>query len=109
MSEASRSPIPLVDIRAFIDGERAGARKVVEAVDRACREIGFLMVTGHQMPADLIRETHRVTRQFFSLPIDEKLRYRVTPERYRGYVPCASEGLAYSLDSETPPTCAKAW
>ncbi len=103
MSAIGRSSVPLVDVGPFLDGDRAGAQAVVEAVDRACREIGFLIVTGHRVPPELMRETQAVTRRFFDLPLDEKLRYRVTPERYRGYVPCASEGLAYSLDNDTPP------
>ncbi len=102
-TDGIQSSVPLVDVRLFLDGDRRAGSRVVEAVDRACREIGFLMITGHQVPAELIEQTHRIARQFFSLPIEEKLRSSVTPERYRGYVPPASEGFAYSLDSDTPP------
>ena len=102
-TNGSRSPIPLIDIGPFLDGDRDGGARVVEAVDRACREIGFLMITGHRVPATLIDQTHAIARRFFGLPLEEKMRWAVTPERYRGYVACASEGLAYSLDSDTPP------
>jgi len=102
-TDRNHSPVPLIDIGPFLDGERKAGSRVVESVDRACREIGFLMITGHRVPAELMDETHAIVRRFFGRPLDEKMRWSVTPERYRGYAPCSSEGLAYSLDSDTPP------
>ena len=40
---------------------------------------------------------------YFDRPLEEKLRLRMPPDRYRGYISLGSEALAYSLDEESPP------
>jgi isopenicillin N synthase-like dioxygenase len=95
--------IPLIDISPFLQGSDAGRRAVARAVDAACAEIGFLLVSGHGVPPALVDEMRRVSAAFFDRPLEEKLRYRMPPDRYRGYIAYGNEALAYSLDEKTPP------
>jgi isopenicillin N synthase-like dioxygenase len=53
-----------------------GSDSVVDDVRRACEEIGFLIVTGHGVDAALVAEMDSVSRDFFDLPVDEKLELR---------------------------------
>jgi len=39
--------VPLIDLTAYRRGDVAGTQALAEAVDRANREIGFLIVAGH--------------------------------------------------------------
>ena len=39
--------VPVIDIAPYRTGEEAGRRQVATAVDRACRDIGFLVISGH--------------------------------------------------------------
>ncbi len=95
--------IPLIDISPFLKGSDAERRAVAAAVNIACSEIGFLLVTGHGIPASLVDDMRRVSAIFFDRPIAEKMRYRMPPDRYRGYIALGNEALAYSLDEKTPP------
>ena len=46
--------------------------------------IGFFTIVGHGVPVALTRRTYDVSREFFDLPLDEKLRVkRPRPERAR--------------------------
>lgn len=100
---AHRTSIPLIDIGPFVDGDHADRRKVAAAVDQACRDIGFLIITGHGVRREILSGVQRAFREFFALPERERISYAVTPDRYRGYVPCAAETFARTLDKQTPP------
>lgn len=97
------SPIPVVDIgRADAGGE--GLAEVAGAVDEACREVGFLVVTGHGVDHGVIDEAWRAAREFFDLPLEEKLKVPApSPEHAYGYSPLAAETLARSLGNATLP------
>ncbi len=95
--------IPLIDIAPFLTGGACERHAVAQAVDAACSDMGFLLVTGHGIPAALVDDMRRVSTAFFERPLEEKLRYRMPPDRYRGFIAFGNEALAYSLDEETPP------
>lgn len=97
------NPVPIIDIAPFFGSDPAARQRVADAIDRACTDIGFLIVTGHGVPSELIDEMRSVSRQFFDLPVAEKLKYRMPPDRYRGYIALGNEALANSMDEETPP------
>jgi isopenicillin N synthase-like dioxygenase len=95
--------IPIIDIGPFRNGSEPERRAVADAVDKACSELGFLLVSGHGIPLGLVDDMRRVSTAFFERPAEEKLRYRMPPDRYRGYIAYGNEALAYSLDEQTPP------
>ena len=95
--------VPVIDIAPFYTGGDEGRKRVSRAIDQACTDIGFLTITGHPVPDDLIRRTYDTSKAFFDLPDDEKMKVRrPTPEQVRGYSPLCDEGLSYSLDEPTP-------
>jgi isopenicillin N synthase-like dioxygenase len=72
-----------------------GSHSVVDDVRRACEEIGFLVVTGHGIEPSLVEEIDALSRAFFDLPLEEKLRFRdgdLQPDR-PVYRPVKSESL----------------
>ena len=95
--------IPIIDVAPFLHGTETERRAVAAAVNAACKDIGFLLVTGHGIPSPLVDDMRRVSTTFFERPLEEKLRYRMPPDRYRGYIALGNEALAYSLDEKTPP------
>lgn len=95
------SDVPLISISGFLDGtDKEG---VAAQLNDACRNIGFLVVEGHGVDKALIAEMHRVSNAYFDRPFWEKMRYKMLPDRYRGYTPYGAESLSYSLDEELPP------
>lgn len=95
--------VPAIDIGPFLAGEPDGKRAVVEAVQSACREIGFLVISGHGLPAEDLAQAFALTRRFFDLPQAEKDRWHPDgPSKQRGYHAFESRGLANTLDSKVP-------
>jgi isopenicillin N synthase-like dioxygenase len=92
--------VPVIDISPYWTGGDAGKREVAALVDRACRDIGFLVISGHGVAADLVDETRETARTFFDLPLAEKIRV-AQPARHisRGYTGMESEAVARSRDA----------
>lgn len=78
--------LPIIDLTAPM------AVKAAE-IERACRDSGFFYVTGHSVPADLIRRLDASAREFFALP--EHTKAEIAMERggkaWRGFFPVGAE------------------
>src|SRR5690606_37348794 len=48
------------------------AMATAEALDRACRDTGFFLVSGHGVPGSALSRLDGLAREFFALPDHEK-------------------------------------
>ena len=89
--------VPVIDLAPYRDGtDKMG---VAHAVDRACRDSGFLVVGGHGVSPALIERTRAAGRAFFDLPLAEKQRVaRPAPTVARGYIGMEEESVGRSRD-----------
>lgn len=94
--------VPVIDIAPFLAGGPDGRAAVAAAVDRAAREVGFMQITGHGIPAEAVRELTDGLDAFFTLPMTEKRRWTAPVGVNRGYSPPKSERLSYSLGVASP-------
>jgi isopenicillin N synthase-like dioxygenase len=76
---------------------------VPHAIDRACREIGFLIIGNHGVPQATLDAVFGAGREFFRLPAEEKLRSSAPDGRIRGYLPPGKQALARSRGDKSPP------
>jgi isopenicillin N synthase-like dioxygenase len=80
--------IPLVDIGAMRGKDFAARRRKAEEVREICHTVGFMYVTNHGVPEELIQRVLRQAEAYFALPLEEKLKTDINKLRYhRGYVP----------------------
>ncbi|WP_211130788.1 isopenicillin N synthase family dioxygenase [Serratia surfactantfaciens] len=95
--------VPVIDLEPYFRGTDSGKLEVAKMVDRACRNIGFLIVKNHQIQPELIDRVMQLSRDFFQKPLAEKqLCERQRPDQVRGYSAIAQESLSYSLDKVSP-------
>jgi isopenicillin N synthase-like dioxygenase len=96
--------VPVIDISGWEHGDDTTRASIAGEVGDACRRIGFLQIVGHGVPETLRQSMRSVADEFFSLPLDEKARYRPpSAEVNRGYAAKGTESLAYSLGVDRPP------
>lgn len=81
-------------------GPARPADLIAAEVDRACVDTGFFLVAGHDIPAELVAEMHRVSSEFFDQPESYKACY-AREGTSRGYVPFETESLAATVSDET--------
>lgn len=96
-----RFHVPLVDISPYVrDGSATERAELAREVDTACREVGFMQVVGHGIPASVIEGLTDAMDAFFALDLDAKKAYRTPAAVNRGYSPPKSESLSLSLGVE---------
>ena len=95
--------IPVIDVGPFIRGE-GGAAAVVEAIEFACRDIGFFLVTGHGVSQAKTRRLYDLARAFFDLEEDYKRSQGRGTDVLGGvaFSPLADEALAATQGIKTP-------
>jgi isopenicillin N synthase-like dioxygenase len=75
----------------------------VEELDAACRAAGFFQIVGHGISAAVVDEAMGSVREFFRLPLEEKMKWVSTDHSIeRGYSARGTEAFAYSMALETP-------
>lgn len=86
------SQVPLVDVAPLVSGQ-PGRHDVAEQLGRACRECGFFYVVGHGIDEQLITRLEQLSRQFFALDEQEKMRIAMAHggRAWRGYFPVGGE------------------
>jgi isopenicillin N synthase-like dioxygenase len=95
--------VPIIDLAPYFGGTPQGKAEIAKQVDEACRSIGFLVITNHGIPAELIARVSQLSRQFFDMPLAEKRKVdRPRQDAVRGYSAVGEEGLSYSLEEAAP-------
>ena len=103
-SSATDSSVPIIDISGYFEGAMAEKLTLAKQIDEACRNIGFLVITGHGVSSDLIERTQQLSRAFFDLPEAIKRRYvAADPKLNRGYFAEGTLAAANSTDATTAP------
>jgi isopenicillin N synthase-like dioxygenase len=87
--------VPVIDISMLGGSDPESHAACVEALRASARDIGFLYVTGHGVPETLSAELIAAAKQFFNLPLAEKMKVYIGNSRnHRGYVPEGEEVFA---------------
>ncbi|XP_021714630.1 probable 2-oxoglutarate-dependent dioxygenase At3g50210 [Chenopodium quinoa] len=84
---------PIIDISPLVAkaddanmAQDAGVCEVVKQLDKACREHGLFYVRGHGISDSHLKEVRDVVREFFNLPLEDKMKIKMTAATgYRGY------------------------
>ena len=93
-----------VDVAPFRSGSPGERLDVAARIDAACRDSGFLVVTGHGVAPERCDAVLDAFGAFFDEPLAEKRRWIVADEAAnRGYSELGKEALAYSRGETTPP------
>ena len=78
--------IPIIDLAPYFEGSHDGKRRVAAEINRACEDIGFFVITGHGVDPEICRSANAAAREFFDLPVAEKLKIGQTADpANRGY------------------------
>ena len=93
--------VPVIDLAPWFDGGPQDRAWVARHVDEALRSSGFLLITGHRVPAAARAQTRAAAREFFALPARIKARYAITVGG-RGWIPPGAEANGYAEGTASP-------
>lgn len=95
---------PLIDIRAFENGDTKTRQNIAEQVDAICQSTGFLAIANHGIPVETTNNLWQSVQQFFDLSIEQKQQSKIFQPGYPyGYMSNESETLSASIGNQTPP------
>ena len=90
--------VPTIDLTPYVaGGTDAEKAAVAQAIDAACRTVGFIQVVGHGVPASVTDGLAHAMDGFFALSLEQKKAYVRPSSENRGYSPPKTESLSYSL------------
>jgi isopenicillin N synthase-like dioxygenase len=92
--------VPSIDFVPFLAGTPGGKRHVAQAIRDACEGAGFFYLTGHGVPQDAIGEIFAASQRFFAMPLDERMKVRLTIGPNRGYQPLGAR--IYTGQADAP-------
>lgn len=84
--------IPSVDLRDFLSDDPIRKQKFVNEIGKAYSDIGFVALKGHFLDDQLVETLYAEVRNFFTLPLETKLKYEIPGiGGQRGYVSFGKE------------------
>jgi isopenicillin N synthase-like dioxygenase len=90
----SFTSVPIIDVSGLRSSDRAEWDRVAHEIGTAAREVGFLYISGSGIDESVFDRMLAATKEFFALPLDEKMRSYIGLSRcHRGYVPVGEEGV----------------
>ena len=88
--------VPVIDLRDF----ESSKERFVQELGDAIRNFGFVRVKGHRVDTSITEPAYQKAREFFALPEEEKLKYKIPGGAgQRGYTPYLAES---AKDSDLP-------
>ena len=102
--------IPIIDLAGFSTGSDEDRQDVGRQVNRACTDVGFFSVVGHDISEAVIGEAHNAALAFFDLPLDDRMgAAKPDPTYPYGYAPFSTEALNRSIGGSTVPDLKEAY
>ena len=79
--------LPVIDISPLMRADEQAKKATVLEIADACRNVGFMLVRHHGIPASIIARLRHAVIDFFARPLEDKVAWSVTKDNYRGYIP----------------------
>jgi isopenicillin N synthase-like dioxygenase len=87
------SEIPVVDVGPLIRRHNESETRTVNAMARACEDVGFMYIRNHDVPISTLNSLVEQAKSFFALPLSKKKSVAVEDSpQFRGYLPLEYSG-----------------
>ena len=95
--------IPVIDVAPYLAEAPGAEARLAAEVERTCADTGFLVVSNHGVPQELIDRAFASAATFFSLSETEKLALKIE-DRNIGYLPYGGQTMKTStIEVATKP------
>lgn len=92
MAGVDFSHVPVIELSDFSNSE-SRKKEISAKLGQACRDCGFFYVVGHGVSEELQLRIEQLSREFFALPLEQKMEMRMAlgGRAWRGYFPVGGE------------------
>ncbi|KAK4440111.1 protein SRG1 [Sesamum alatum] len=81
--EKSLPTIPLLDMKTLLAQENKNSQ--LHNLDATCKEWGIFQLVNHGVESSLVEKLKYEIQEFYKLPLEERLRYKIRPGDVEGY------------------------
>lgn len=90
MSETERK-VPELSLLSYVNGSSSDQVKFVDDIMMGLKEYGFIVLTDHTVDQSKVDDAYEMVKEFFALPVEQKLKYKGQNGGQRGYTPFGQE------------------
>lgn len=65
---------PVIDFSEFLSGDEKRMKHCAAQIREACLTQGFFQIVNHDIPLSLQKEIFKVSKEFFALSLEEKMK-----------------------------------
>lgn len=83
--------VPELSLKTFVSGARKERQDFIDALIEGFQYFGFIILKDHAVSPELLSRAYQMSKAFFDLPPEEKLKFAAGPDGQRGYTPFGRE------------------
>lgn len=84
--------VPELSLNSYIEGSKTDKTRFIDEFFAGLKDYGFIVLKDHPISHQLLNQAYEVVERFFTLPVDQKLRYALKDNGFqRGYTPFGQE------------------
>ena len=65
---------PIIDFSDYLSGDEEKMKQCADKIGLACKTQGFFQIINHTIPSSLQKEMFKMSKEFFALPLEEKMK-----------------------------------
>ncbi|KAI4265316.1 MAG: hypothetical protein L6R38_009514 [Xanthoria sp. 2 TBL-2021] len=70
---------PVVDFSDYLSGDAERMKRCADQIGQACKTQGLFQIINHPIPASLQKEMFKMSKYFFAIPLEEKMKLDKAP------------------------------
>jgi isopenicillin N synthase-like dioxygenase len=91
--------VPELSLLSYVNGTNADQIKFVDDIFRGLKDYGFIILKDHTIEQAKIDRAYALVQEFFHLPLETKMKYKMENGGQRGYTPFKTE---HAKDNKNP-------
>ena len=91
--------VPELSLLSYVNGSTADKIKFVDNIFSGLKDYGFIILKDHTIEQKKIERAYELVQNFFELPLETKLKYKLDNGGQRGYTPFKTE---HAKDNKNP-------
>ena len=95
----TKRKVPELSLLSYVNGSQNDKIKFVDDIFSGLKDYGFIILKDHTIEQKKIDLAYELVKEFFNLPLETKLKYKMNNGGQRGYTPFKTE---HAKDNKNP-------
>jgi len=95
----SQRKVPELSLLSYVNGSSTDKLKFVDNIFAGLKDYGFIILKDHTIESKKIERAYELVQNFFALPLETKVKYKLDNGGQRGYTPFKTE---HAKDNSNP-------